>query len=323
MRPLRGSVNPFWDRFKKTRTTRLYKGYRIDGDGTGTSFEIRAQGVKFGSMRDAQRWADAEVREEAKAAKYEAQRVAKDKRDEAQAVKRLAREAREAVRGGDSGSGESRKHSARVSSRYKGYRLTGGRDGWEVPELDKGSLFDSKADAKKFVDAQVRSNPMARRKSRRNPRTWKTISARDVGKYFEGFGTVLPRDVGKKYYTERDGGGVQYYVENDSQMRKRLGTQTNPGGLVPAKLKRMPNGMIKVYVAPGAAAKLRANPMRQWDIRIPPTVHIGSIRLGPVRKTKAEARRAALEEFNSHRRHEGLPSVKSLPKGTTIREYQS
>jgi hypothetical protein len=199
MRVLRGQVNPFWDRFKKTRTTRLYKGYRIDGDGSGTNFEIRAQGVKFGSMRDAQRWADAEVREEAKAARYAAQQEAKDRREEA----RMAAASR---------SGRSSGKSARVSSRYKGYRLAGGRDGWEVPELDKGSLFDSKADAKKFVDAQVRSNPVATRKIKR-------VTA------------------------------------------KAKRTRTNPATLIPAKLKRMPNGKIKVFVSPGAAAKLRGNPV--------------------------------------------------------------
>lgn len=126
-----------------------------------------------------------------------------------------------------------------------------------------------------------------------NPRAWKTITARDVGKYFEGFGNVLGRDVGKKYYIE-DG---SHFVENDEQMARRLGKsnpkrggmvkvlghtvrvgtkkhamlvdrkkhasdlQKSETGLIPAKLKRMPNGTYKVYVAPGAMVKL--NPARR------------------------------------------------------------
>lgn len=101
----------------------------------------------------------------------------------------------------------------------------------------------------------------------------------------------------------------------------------NPRTLVPAKLKMMPNGTVKVLVSPGAMAKLRVenpargNPMRQWDVRVPPTMQLGSYRFGPVRKTMAEAKRAALSEYNDSRRHEGLPTLKSLPRGTTVKEY--
>ena len=63
-------------------------------------------------------------------------------------------------------------------------------------------------------------------------------------------------------------------------------------------------------------------PMRQWDVRVPPTMQLGSYRFGPVRKTMAEAKRAALSEYNDSRRHEGLPTLKSLPRGTTVKEYE-
>ena len=109
---------------------------------------------------------------------------------------------------------------------------------------------------------------------------------------------------------------------------KRTNRRTvNPRTLVPAKLKMMPNGTIKVLVSPGAMAKMRVgnpargNPMRQWDVRVPPTMQLGSYRFGPVRKTMAEAKRAALSEYNDSRRHEGLPTLKSLPRGTTVKEY--
>lgn len=43
---------------------------------------------------------------------------------------------------------------------HKGYRLFKGTDGdWRVPELDRESVFDTKGDAKHFVDAWVRKNP--------------------------------------------------------------------------------------------------------------------------------------------------------------------
>lgn len=43
---------------------------------------------------------------------------------------------------------------------HKGYRLFKGTDGdWRVPELDRESVFDTKGDAKHFVDAWVHKNP--------------------------------------------------------------------------------------------------------------------------------------------------------------------
>jgi hypothetical protein len=65
--------NGFWDRFSKTRTSRLYKGYRIDGDGK----QFTVQGNRFTTMREAQRWVDAEVREEGAAARYHERETAR------------------------------------------------------------------------------------------------------------------------------------------------------------------------------------------------------------------------------------------------------
>lgn len=206
------------------------------------------------------------------------------------------------------------------TERYKGFRIYESADGWTVPELDRGSLFESKREVKRFIDWEVKHmarNPKRKRKTvnpgwfsrtkdrgkyvvlsggipvhsgelskseallmakearragdrqvrmakanpkrKRNARTWHTITARMVGKYLEGFGNVLAHDVGKKYYVQ-DG---SYFVENDAQMAARLGKAVNPRTLVPAKLKMMPNGTIKVLVSPGAMAKMRVgNPSK-------------------------------------------------------------
>lgn len=63
--------------------------------------------------------------------------------------------------------------------------------------------------------------------------------------------------------------------------------------------------------------------MKQWDIRVPPTTNLGSHRYGPVRRTMAEAKRAALEDYNGSRQREGLPPLRSLPRGTKTTLYQS
>jgi hypothetical protein len=256
--------NGFWDRFSKTRTSRLYKGYRIDGDGK----QFTVQGNRFTTMREAQRWVDAEVREEGAAARYHERETARALRAEERAEReRDRREKREAARAARIPKAKAaRVGRGTVTSRYKGYTLKRQAEGgWVVPQLDSGSVFEDKHEAKRFVDSQIYGVKMKRntrtRRTRRNP-VWKTITRAMVGRYLEGFGNVLVRDVGKKYYVQ-DG---SYFVENDAQMAERLGKAANPRGrgrrqtvgtLVPAKLKRMPNGTIKVLVSPGAVARLK------------------------------------------------------------------
>lgn len=88
---------------------------------------------------------------------------------------------------------------------------------------------------------------------------------------------------------------------------------------VNAKIRVTSSGKIQAKISPGT---LRRNPeMKQWDVRIPATLNLGTYRLGPVRKTMAEAKRAALSEYNDSRRREGLSPLRSLPKGTTVRLY--
>ena len=215
--PYVGSLpNGFWDRFKTTRTSRLYKGYRIDGDGSGKRFTV--QGNTFGTMREAQRWVDAEIREEGAAARYHERETARALRAEAKAEReRDRREKREAAR---------KVKAARVpkvkaakvgrgtgTSRYKGYTLKRQAEGgWVVPQLDSGSVFEDKHEAKRFVDSQIYGVQMKRNGRGRSPR-------------------------------------------RNAATRKRRTVKT--GTLVPAKLKRMPNGTIKVLVSPGAVARLK------------------------------------------------------------------
>lgn len=107
--------------------------------------------------------------------------------------------------------------------------------------------------------------------------------------------------------------------------RRRRSNAQSQTGMIPAYLKKTKSGAFKVLVAAKHMMKLNPqsyNPMRQWDVWIPPTMDFGSLLLGPVCKTAAEARRYALDAFNSHRKREGLPPVKSLPRGTTVKEYQ-
>lgn len=303
--------NGFWDRFSKTRTSRLYKGYRIDGDGK----QFTVQGNRFTTMREAQRWVDAEVREEGAAARYHERETARALRAEERAEReRDRREKREAVKAARVPKVKAaRVGRGTVTSRYKGYTLKRQAEGgWVVPQLDSGSVFEDKHEAKRFVDSQIYGVKM-RRNNTPNKKKHPPIDSRAYGNRRE------KKAIRKQLDAQR-----RWILGKKRNATKPVG---NPRGtLVPAKLKRMPNGTIKVYVSPGAVAKLRArstNPsMRQWDVRIPPTMQLGSYRLGPVRKTMAEAKRAALSEYNDSRRREGLSPLKSLPRGTTVREYQ-
>ena len=174
--------NGFWDRFKKTRTSRLYKGYRIDGDGK----RFTVQGNHFDTMKEAQRWVDVEVREEAAHRRFDARETARLLREERKAEREQIRREKEQEREEASAkrkaarraSGESKRKSsggrrhtgASVSSRYHGYRLQRLATGeWTVPQLDPGSRFEDKHEAKRFVDSEV--GTMRRGNPNPNPRT--------------------------------------------------------------------------------------------------------------------------------------------------------
>lgn len=60
------------------------------------------------------------------------------------------------------------------TERYKGFRIYESADGWTVPELDRGSLFESKREVKRFIDFEVKN--MARNPRRRNNRGESTTS---------------------------------------------------------------------------------------------------------------------------------------------------
>lgn len=328
--------NGFWDRFSKTRTSRLYKGYRIDGDGK----QFTVQGNRFTTMREAQRWVDAEVREEGAAARYHERETARALRAEERVEReRLRLEKREAARAARIPKVKAaRTGRGTITSRYKGYTLKRQAEGgWVVPQLDSGSVFEDKHEAKRFVDSQIYGVKMRRNSRRKNAGTSTTSYTVHSGSARKVFGYLSKA----KAYAQAEANILRTSVGIDQnrhdgkrgkhwEVRPKMGNGrrrvVNAGTLVPAKLKRMPNGTIKVLVSPGAVAKLRArstNPsMRQWDVRIPPTMQLGSYRLGPVRKTMAEAKRAALSEYNDSRRREGLSPLKSLPRGTTVREYQ-
>lgn len=47
-----------------------------------------------------------------------------------------------------------------ASTRYKGYAIQPRGDGYAVPSLDRDSVFDDKQEAKRFIDATTKRNPM-------------------------------------------------------------------------------------------------------------------------------------------------------------------
>lgn len=273
--------NGFWDRFKKTRTSRLYKGYRIDGDGK----RFTVQGNHFDTMKEAQRWVDVEVREEAAHRRFDARETARLLREERKAEREQIRREKEQEREEASAkqkaarraSGESKRKSsggrrhtgASVSSRYHGYRLQRLATGeWTVPQLDPGSRFEDKHEAKRFVDSEVGTSRTI------NP-GWFSRT-KDRGKYVvlsEG----IPVHSGELSKSEallmakeaRRAGDRQVRMAKANPKHKRV----NPRTLVPAKLKMMPNGTIKVLVSPGAVARLKAqsgNPGKPLSIKVKP-----------------------------------------------------
>ncbi len=257
--------NGFWDRFKKTRTSRLYKGYRIDGDGK----RFTVQGNHFDTMKEAQRWVDVEVREEAAHRRFDARETARLLREERKAEREQIRREKEQEREEASAkqkaaaskhraSGESsggRRHTgASVSSRYHGYRLQKLATGeWTVPQLDPGSRFEDKHEAKRFVDSEVGTSRTI------NP-GWFSRT-KDRGKYVVLSGGI-PVHSGELSKSEallmakeaRRAGDRQVRMAKANPKHKRVNLRT----LVSAKLKKMPNGTIKVLVSPGAVAKLKA-----------------------------------------------------------------
>ena len=60
-----------------------------------------------------------------------------------------------------SSAGQARSSSGRKSGsiRFKGYRISQNAEGeWTVPELDRGSTFESKTEAKRFVNYWAKKN---------------------------------------------------------------------------------------------------------------------------------------------------------------------
>lgn len=151
------------------------------------------------------------------------------------------------------------------TERYKGFRIYESADGWTVPELDRGSLFESKREVKRFIDWEVKHmarNPKRKRKTV-NP-GWFSRT-KDRGKYVvlsEG----IPVHSGELSKSEallmakeaRRAGDRQVRMAKANPKHKAV----NPRTLVPAKLKMMPNGTIKVLVSPGAMAKIQGTNRR-------------------------------------------------------------
>ena len=276
-RPLRGyyrQPNAFWDRFKKTRTSRLYKGYRIDGDGKG----FTVQGNRFDTMKEAQRWVDVEVREEAAHKRFESREEAKRQREEdriereqirrekeqerkeASAKRKAAAPSKRKSSGG--GQRRQRRHTgASVSSRYHGYRLQRLATGeWTVPQLDPGSRFEDKHEAKRFVDSEVGTMRRSNRGESTTSYTVHSSAGRKTFGYLKSarvFAQAEANRLGTSVGIDQnrhDGKRTKHYEVRPKGMNRRM---VNPRTLVPAKLKMMPNGKIVVLLSPGAMAKMR------------------------------------------------------------------
>lgn len=112
---------------------------------------------------------------------------------------------------------------------YRGYRIFKTADGgWSVPELDPGSVLDGKGEAQAFIRAWTRKN---------NPRRRRYLQT----DYKTGYSEWVERPP---------------TIKELARMAARKAKKAGAGALIPAKLKRMPNGTFKVYVAPGAMAKI-------------------------------------------------------------------
>jgi hypothetical protein len=150
-----------------------------------------------------------------------------------------------------------------VTSRYKGYTLKRQVEGgWVVPQLDSGSVFEDKHEAKRFVDSQIYGVKMKLNGRGRSPRRNAVTRKRRTTNWGFGGGKVKLSKAQKRRIESEEYARVGQVPawrkkEIEKEERAKLKAGNPRGTLVPAKLKRMPNGTIKVYVSPGAVARLK------------------------------------------------------------------
>ena len=105
---------------------------------------------------------------------------------------------------------------------------------------------------------------------------------------------------------------------------KKTNPKRNSGPLLPAKVRINPRtGKVQVFVSPKVAAQVKGNgkrkrnPLKQYEVRIPPG-KLGSYRLAYVAPNSTDAKRRALQDYNRSLSSEGFATMKSLPRGTKV-----
>jgi len=174
--------------------------------------------------------------------------------------------------------GTGRVAKARATGSYKGYRIYDTGDGWTVPELDKESVFESKREAKRFVDYQVK-HMNKRNSKKRNPRHWFALSVvepRGGRSYVKNVSTLAKAREEAKLLAAQEGADV--IIERETargiggiveRVRKPIGNRKRNAGvgtMIPAMVKKAKDGALKVYVDAKHLVKLNPRQARTYAI---------------------------------------------------------